>query len=104
MLTNGKSDGFSLVELILTVVILATIAAVSIPKFFNQTTFDERFFYDDVLAATRYASKLAIASGCSVRLSINAGGYQLDQDSNCDFASPNFNISVQRPDDNSCVQ
>ncbi|NNJ73277.1 MAG: prepilin-type N-terminal cleavage/methylation domain-containing protein, partial [Enterobacterales bacterium] len=95
-----NSDGFSLVELILTVVILAVIAAVSIPKFFNQSTFDERFFSDDVLAATRYASKLAIASGCSVRLSINASGYQLDQDSNCDFTSPNFNISVQRPDDN----
>ena len=94
-----KSVGFTLVELILTVVILAAIAAVSIPKFYNQSIFDERFFFDDILAASRYASKLAIASGCSVRLSVNASGYQLDQDSNCDFASPNFNITVLRPDD-----
>lgn len=95
------SAGFTLVELILTVVILATIAAVAIPKFFNQSTFDERFFFDDTLAAARYASKLAIASGCSVRFSVNSSGFQLDQDSNCDFSSPNFSISVQRPDDNS---
>ena len=100
MWQSRTSDGFSLVELILTIVILSVLAAVAIPKFFNQSTFDERFFYDDVLAAARYASKLAIASGCSVRLSVNAGGYQLDQDSNCDFTAPNFSIAVQRPDDN----
>lgn len=98
-MNSNTSRGFNLVELVLTLVILGVIAAIAIPKFFNQTTFEERFFYDDVLAASRYASKLALSSGCSVRMSINAGGYSLAQDSNCDFTSPNFSINVQRPND-----
>ena len=94
-----RNHGFSLVELTLTIVILSVIAVVVLPKFFNQATFNERFFYDDLLAASRYASKLAIGSGCSVQLAVGAGGYSLAQDSNCDFTSPNFSITVNRPDD-----
>ena len=93
------SHGFTLVELVLTIVLLGIISFVALPKFFNQATFDERFFYDDLVAATRYASKLAIGSGCAVRLSISASGYALAQDSNCNFASPNYNLNVIRPDD-----
>lgn len=93
------SRGFTLVELVLTIVLLGIISFVALPKFFNQATFDERFYYDDLLAASRYASKLAIGSGCAVRLSISASGYSLTQDSNCDFSSPNYNLNVLRPDD-----
>ena len=93
------SHGFTLVELVLTIVLLGIISFVALPKFFDQATFDERFYYDDLLAASRYASKLAIGSGCAVRLSISASGYALVQDSNCNFASPNYNLNVLRPDD-----
>ncbi len=93
------SRGFTLVELVLTIVVLGIISFVALPKFFNQATFDERFFYDDLLAASRYASKLAVGSGCAVRVSISATGYSLTQDSNCNFAAPNYNLIVQRPDD-----
>ena len=44
---SSKQQGFTLVELVLTMVILGIIAAVSLPKFFNQSTFDERYFYYD---------------------------------------------------------
>lgn len=91
--------GFSLVELILTISLIGILAAVVGPKFFNQTTFEERFFYDDLLAASRYASKLAVASGCSVRMTVNGSGFQLFQDSNCDMAAPSFGLAVVRPDD-----
>jgi MSHA pilin protein MshC len=96
-----RGRGFSLVELTLTIVILGILAAVTLPKFYNQATFEERFFYDDLLAASRYASKLAIGSGCAVQLSVGAAGYSLAQDSNCNFTAPNFSITVLRPDDGS---
>ena len=98
-IADPLSHGFTLVELILTIVILGTITAFALPKFFNQTTFDERFYYDDLLSASRYASKLAIGSGCAVRLSVSSGGYSLTQDSNCNFSAPNYNLTVSRPDD-----
>ena len=94
------SRGFTLVELILTIVVLGVISFVALPKFFNQSTFDERFFYDDLLAASRYASQLAIGSGCAVQLSVSAAGYSLTQDSNCNFSSPDYSLTVFRPDDN----
>ena len=94
-----RSHGFTLVELILTITILGVISLIAIPKFFDQATFDERFYYDDLLAASRYASKLAIGSGCAVRLSVSGTGYSLAQDSNCDFSAPNYNLNVLRPDD-----
>lgn len=96
---NLRSHGFTLVELILTITILGVISLIAIPKFFDQATFDERFYYDDLLAASRYASKLAIGSGCAVRLSVSGSGYSLTQDSNCNFSSPNYNLNVLRPDD-----
>lgn len=97
-----RSHGFTLVELILTITILGVISIIVIPKFFNQATFDERFYYDDLLAASRYGSKLAVASGCAVRLSVDGTGYSLAQDSNCNLSVPNFNLNVLRPD-NSAV-
>ena len=96
---HHRSHGFTLVELILTITILGVISFIALPKFFDQSTFDARFFYDDLLGASRYASKLAIGSGCAVRLSVSGAGYSLTQDSNCNFASPNYNLNVLRPDD-----
>lgn len=91
--------GFSLVELVLTISLIGILAAVVGPRFFNQSTFEERFFYEDLLSASRYASKLAVSSGCSVRLTVNASGFQLALDSNCDLSAPSYSLTVPRPDD-----
>jgi len=38
--------GFTLVELVVTIAILAIVAAVAAPRFFQASTFDSRGFYD----------------------------------------------------------
>jgi MSHA pilin protein MshC len=74
---RGRALGFTLVELIVTLIIIALIAAVSGPVFFNINTFRESGFYDETVSALRYAQKYAVASHCTVRVQTTATGYTL---------------------------
>ena len=53
--------GFTLVELIMTMVIAGILAAVVAPRFFSTDVFQSRGFADQVQASLRYAQKEAIA-------------------------------------------
>ncbi|MBI5626893.1 MAG: prepilin-type N-terminal cleavage/methylation domain-containing protein [Nitrosomonadales bacterium] len=55
------NQGFTLVELIMTMVIIGIIAAVAAPRFFDTNVFQSRGFADQVQATLRYAQKTAIA-------------------------------------------
>lgn len=72
-----KPDGFTLVELVVTLVIIGALAAASAPLFFSKQSFEQSGFFDETLSAVRYAQKLAVTSGCTVRVNITASGYSL---------------------------
>jgi MSHA pilin protein MshC len=91
----GQS-GFTLVELVLTLVIIGILAAVVGPRFFDRRVFDERLFFEETVSAVRYAQKLALASGCLTQISLGAGGYQLRRAANCTFGA--YSAEVQGPD------
>ncbi len=57
-----KISGFTLIELVVTMLLIGILAVVIIPKWNGSSGFDERGFRDQVVAGLRYAQKSAIAS------------------------------------------
>jgi MSHA pilin protein MshC len=67
-----KNSGFTLVELVVTLVVLGIIAAVAIPRFVGRDTFVSRGFYDQAAATVRYAQKIAVAQRRAIFVCVNA--------------------------------
>lgn len=67
--------GFTLVELVACLVILGILAAIAGPSFFSIQSFSSRGYTDELASSLRYAQRIAIASGCPVRVDVIAAGY-----------------------------
>lgn len=57
-----RYPGFTLVELIVTMIIISIMAFVAMPRFANRQTFETRGYADEVLSAVQYARKIAVAN------------------------------------------
>src|SRR5918999_1936112 len=57
----SRSHGFTLGELVLTIVLMGILAAIAIPRLMSSKGFTSRGFYDEAQAVVRYAQKTAIA-------------------------------------------
>lgn len=79
--------GFTIVELLLVTVIIGILSAVVGPRFFSQSNFDERFYYEELLSAVRYAQKLAVAGGCPIQVDVRESGTSLSYFGKCDVKS-----------------
>ncbi len=68
-----RMAGFTLVEMVMTMVIVGILAAVVAPRFFDDNVFQARGAADQVTAALRYGQKVAIAQHGTVTVTISAG-------------------------------
>lgn len=95
--------GFTLVELVMVIVMLAVVSATALPRFFDFSFFQQRGFFDDTLNALRYAQKLAVASGCNVQFRIAGDQFSLQRPAASDRSlcasttASDFTQAVPRP-------
>ena len=80
---HGYSHGYSLLELVVTLIIAGILAALTIP-IFNQPNIDATWFHEQVRAAVRHAQREAVAQRRCVFVSISSTQLQLFYgDTNC---------------------
>ena len=72
--------GITLIDVAVVMAAIGILAAVSAPRFFDDRTFLERGYFEELSAALKYAQKIAVASGCPVRVRIDASGYEARRD------------------------
>lgn len=95
--TVTAQRGFTLVELIMVIVLISIISSVALPRFFSRNDFNERALFDDTLNAIRYAQKLAVATGCQTRFTVNSNSFAVLREDSCGSGSFSSNLAVLHP-------
>ena len=82
----ARSRGFTLPELVMTIVVVGILAAVTAPRFVSWKGFASRGFYDEAQAVVRFAQKTAVAWRRSIFVCVTAT--DISAISNNDCAAP----------------
>jgi MSHA pilin protein MshC len=83
MTLRARRRGFTLAELVMTIVIIGILAVVAGPRFMSWKGFASRGFYDEAQAVVRYAQKTAIAWRRSIYVCVTATEIRAISNNNC---------------------
>ena len=97
LLQDETETGFTLIELVTVIVLLAILSVVALPRLGGMNVFEEKAYFDEVTNAFRYAQKLAQSTGCNVQVTTTSTSYQLQQGASC--TSSTFDRNVLNPAD-----
>jgi MSHA pilin protein MshC len=81
-LPSSTSSGFTLTELIVTLLVIAILAVVAVAKLSNMNVVQQRAEYDKVVSAIKYARKSAIAQRRYACVSVSATAVSFTADPN----------------------
>ena len=76
MRSHSRARGFTLIELIASITIIAILAAVVWPRMTAAPPFPERGYADGVAGGVAPGARRGVASGCEVQFTIDAAGYR----------------------------
>lgn len=76
---TASAGGYTLVELVVVMAVAGVLAAYIAPRFWNQQTFSDRGYVDELAAALRSTQKAAVITGCPARLSLASNSYAATQ-------------------------
>lgn len=82
-------------ELVIVILLLSILSVFALGGLFNRDQFAAKGFFDDTRNAMRFAQKLAISTGCRVRVTTNTSSYQLLQSTGC--TANNYTNPVKNP-------
>jgi len=84
----ARGRGFTLPELVMTIVIVGILAVVTAPRFVSWKGFASRGFYDEAQAVVRYAQKTAIAWRRTIVVCVSATDISAISNNDCAAPAP----------------
>jgi MSHA pilin protein MshC len=97
---NNNAGGFSLVELVTVIILIAIISVIVLPKFFSSSGFEEFTYRDELLTKLRGIQQRAMQktdlSSCSVKVSLKEIGLLAANNNVCttSFAGDSTSVFV----------
>jgi MSHA pilin protein MshC len=80
---SARRRGFTLPELVMTIVVVGILAVMTAPRFVSWKGFASRGFYDEAQEVVRYAQKTAIAWRRSIFVCVSATDISAISNNNC---------------------
>ncbi len=77
------------------VVLLSILSVVALSRLGGVSGFERRAYFEEVVNALRYGHKLAISTGCNVRVDVTSSSYRLRQGTSC--SATTFDRNVLNP-------
>ena len=89
----ARCRGFTLAELVMTIVIIGILIAVTAPRFVSWKGFSSRGSYDEAQAVVRFAQKTAVAWRRTIYVCVSATVISATSNSDCTTAPRNGLVS-----------